>query len=208
MGMMMSKNKQKSNSDDVQNNITAIEYDEESLSKAIALLNQSHAYIEMRIDNEKFKLQDDPNIIGPAPLIEDESLLEYVYPIYDFGDRLLASKQSDSELNQTSMIKMYYTIEKMVMLWSEKIKAIDVESGELFFYLEGHTYCLRKAFEVIINLPDNWLIMNFDPGEWGNNYLATLQRLRKKDFAYPPPAPRDFYRHKLGNVVSKSRFNK
>jgi len=204
----MSKKKQKDTSEGVQNKVHVVEYDEESLSKAIACLNQALAYIEMRIDNEQFKLQEDPNIIKPAPLIEDESIFEYVYPIYDYGDRLLASKQSDSELNQMSMLKMYYTIEKMVMLWSEKIKETKTAPDELFFYLEGHVYCLRKAFEVIINLPDNWLIMNFDPGEWGNNYLSTLQRLRKKDFNYPPPAPRDLYRHKLGNVVSKSRFNK
>jgi len=200
--------KRKDEVEDLHNPPLIKEFDEISLSKAIAYLNQARAFFEIRIEHEHFKLQDEPNIILPAPLEDDPNLLEHVYSIYDYGDRLVTAKQSEAEINQQSMLKMYYTIEKMIAIWNEKIHSANASSDELFFYIDGHVFCLRKAFEVIINLTDNWLIMNFDPGEWGNNYLATLQRLRKKDFSYPPPAPRDVYRHKLGNKTSKASLNK
>ncbi len=200
--------KRKDEVEDLPNQPLIKELDEISLSKAIAYLNQARAFFEIRIENERFKLQEEPNIILPAPLEDDANSLEHVYPIHDYGDRLVTAKQFETEINQLSMFKMYYTIEKMISIWNQKIKEEDASSDELYFFLDGHLYCLRKAFEVIINLTDNWLIMDFDPGEWGNNYLATLQRLRKKDFSYPPPAPRDIYRHKPGIKTLKASFNK
>jgi len=184
------------------------EYNVEALNKSIAYLKQLYSYIEIRIEDPFFVFKDIPDIIKPEPLQNDPQVLELVYPIYDFGDRLSSSKTMDQEIDTHSMLKMFLTIEKMIFILDEKIKNKTASGGsqtnESQFYLDGHILCLRKAFEVIINLPDNWIVMNFEPGEWGNNYLATLQRLKNKGFQYPPPAPRDNYRKKIGENFKKS----
>ena len=100
------------------------------------------------------------------------------------------------------------TIEKMVALMSNRIAAatanLENPPAEWIFALDGHEYCKRKIFEVIINHPDNWLIINYDPGQWGTVYLNSLKLLNQKNFDYPPNAPRDIYRHRQG----ESRTNR
>lgn len=186
-------------------------WNELALKNGIDYLKQCYASLEIRIDDPRFSLTEEPVVIKPAPLEDDPNQLEFVYPIFDYGDRLMASKHSDNQFEDLSMLKMYYTIEKMICVMNEKLQRIgsaeqEDSEKELLFYLDGHLLCMRKAFEVIINLPDNWVVMNFDPGEWGNNYLATLQRLREKNFEYPPPAPRDYYRHRQGKPSGKPKL--
>jgi hypothetical protein len=189
-------------------NVVDFEYNAEALNKSLAFMKQLYAYIEIRIEDPFFVFKDTPDVIKPESLQNDPQELELVYPIYDFGDRLSSSKTMDNEIDNHSMLKMFFTIEKMISIMYEKIKNKSTSGGtenpENLFYLDGHLLCLRKAFEVIINLPDNWIVMNFDPGEWGNNYLATLQRLKNKNFQYPPPAPRDNYRQKIGGNYKKT----
>jgi hypothetical protein len=184
------------------------EYNAEALNKSLAFMKQLYAYIEIKIDDPFFVFKDTPDVIKPEPLQDDPHELELVYPIYDFGDRLTSSKTMDKEIDNHSMLKMFFTIEKMISIMYYKIKHKSTSGGEEkaenLFYLDGHILCLRKAFEVMINLPDNWVVMNFEPGQWGNNYLATLQRLKNKDFQYPPPAPRDNYRQKVGVNYKKT----
>ena len=198
--------------DTINNSSQEAKWNELALKKGIEYLKQSYAYLEIRIDDARFSLNQEPIIINPAPLADEPNVLEFVYTIYDYGDRLMTSKHSDEQIEDLSMIKMYYTIEKMISVMYEKLEKAGTEGGqddserELLFFLDGHILCMRKAFEVIINLPQNWVVMNFDPGDWGNHYLATLQRLRDMNFDYPPPAPRYSYKHKQGKPFGKSKF--
>lgn len=172
----------------------SFEWNELSLAEGMSYLKNAWAYIEIRVESAPLQLQETPVVIAPQHLIEDKTQFEFVYPIYDFGDRLIAIK--DFNTGQ-SMLKMSYTIEKMVAIWSDKMKEKSVDAGgsELEVYLDGHLFCLRKAFEVIINLTENWMVMNFDPGDWGHKYLDLLQKLYEKGYPYPSSAPRDFYKH-------------
>ena len=186
-------------------------WNELSLKEGAAFLKQSYAYLEIRVDDPRFILHEEPIIIEPAPTEDDPKSKEFVYPIYDYGDRLIASKQSEKEYAVLSMLKMYYTIEKMISILYEKFRESGRQNGtptdgEVFLYFDGHISCMRKAFEVIINLPENWVVMNFDPGDWGNFYLATLQRLRDKNFDYPPPAPRYNFRYHNAERQSKLKI--
>ena len=200
--------KEQDNANDLnQFNHSDLKTGDEAYLKALEYLRVSKAYIEIRIENSQFHLQDEPNIIQPALIEGSDNALEFVYPIFDFGDRLMASKQSDLEFSSQSMIKMYYTIEKMVAIWYEKLKSVE-GGGEVLLYLDGHLLCMRKAFEVIINIPDNWIIMNFDPESWGQQYLSTLNRLRDKNFNFPPSAPRDVYKNPKTNLSPKQRIKK
>lgn len=199
-------------SDDNTNNLSMeTQWNESALKNGIEYLKQCYASLEIRIDDPRFALTEEPVVIKPAPLEDDPNQLEFVYTILDYGDRLMASKQSENQIEDLSMLRMYYTIEKMICVMSEKLHKIEPTKNEdlekeILFYLEGHQLCMRKAFEVIINLPDNWVVMNFDPGTWGNNYLATLQRLRDKNFDYPPPAPRDYFRYRQGKLSGKPKY--
>ena len=190
------------------------ELNEVALQQGILYLHQTHAYFELRIEHPNFVLTEQPDVIKPQTLEEDVHAFEHVYTIFDFGDRLITSKVTEYQIENQSMLKMFYTIEKIIAIMHDKIKKIegggsvsDDSQKEFMFYLDGHLLCLRKAFEVIINLPDNWLVMNFEPGEWGNSYISALQRLREKGYQYPPPAPRDIYRHQLGKTSNKPRLS-
>ncbi len=179
--------------------------------KGMVFLKQSLAFIEIRVEDEAFVLQEEPKIFVPQGVDGNPEEMEFVYPIYDFGDRLIASKGTESLFVGQSMIKMFYTIDKMISIWYEKIKQKDESGGkkgkggssEVKVYLDGFELCLRKAFEVIINLADNWIVMNYDPGEWGNRYLDILQKLNEKGYSYPPPAPRDYYRYGVHGKKTK-----
>jgi len=179
--------------------------------KGMVYLKQTLAYIEIRVEDEAFVLKEEPVIFAPLGVDGNPEEAEFVYPIYDFGDRLIASKGTESLFGGQSMIKMFYTIDKMISIWYEKIKQKDESggkkgkggSGEVKVYLDGFELCLRKAFEVIINLADNWIVMNYDPGEWGNRYLDILQKLNEKGYSYPPPAPRDYYRYGVHGKKTK-----
>jgi hypothetical protein len=144
-------------------------------------------------------------ILKPAPrqillpeLIDDTDEYEFVYPIADYGDRFSTSKGSEMFSAGLSMWKLYCTIEKIIFILMERIKATGTKpETDIQVALAGHELAQRKAFEVIINLNYNVVISNFDPGRWGERYLAMVKRLADKGYGYPQSAPRqDVYRRK------------
>ena len=138
----------------------------------------------------------EPAVIIPAgPLIEGAGL-EFVYPIHDYGYKLSTSKAEDMVSSGMSMCKLFYTVEKMIFLFVERLKAGGVGTDtEVQVAFSGFVLGQRKAFESIINLNYNVVVTNFEPGEWGEQYLQTIKRLADKGFGYPPEAPRDIFRH-------------
>lgn len=121
--------------------------------------------------------------------------LEFVYPILDEGYRLSTSKQEELFSSGQSMCKLFYTIEKIIAILVERLKGEGVDpNDEVQVAFDGHELSQRKGFEVIINLPDNLVVMNFDPGEWGERYLKMVKNLASLGKGYPPVAPRDVYR--------------
>ena len=135
-----------------------------------------------------------PQIIEPA-LIPGTHEYEFVYPIHDFGFKLSTSKGTDMFRAGLSMCKLYYTIEKMIFLLIERLKSGGVEKEtEVEVAFDGHELAQRKCFDSIINLSYNVVVTNFDPGTWGERYLAATKRLADMGYGYPPEAPRDVYR--------------
>lgn len=152
-------------------------------------------------DFQLFIISPTIEIISPPKIILAEHLphsneLEFVYPIIDEGYRLRTSKAGDMFSAGMSMCKLYYTIEKMIFLLVERLKANGV-SGETEVQVAfgGHELAQRKGFESIINLSYNVVVTNFDPGPWGERYLEMVKRLADKGYGYPPESPRDIYRH-------------
>ena len=138
----------------------------------------------------------EPPLLLTPQRIEGHDELEFVYPIYDHGYKLTTSKADDMYNAGMSMCRLYYTIEKMIFLLVERLKSggVDPET-EVQVAFGGHELAQRKAFESIINLNHNVVVTNFDPGLWGERYLAMVKRLADKGLGYPPESPRDRYRH-------------
>ena len=145
-----------------------------------------------------------PLLIQPE-LIPDSEEYEFVYAIHDHGYKLSTSKGAEMYSVGMSMCKLHYTLEKMIFLLVERLKAGGIATDtEVQVAFGGHELAQRKAFEVIINLNFNVVVTNFDPGVWGERYLQIVKRLADKGYGYPPEAPRDSYRH-LPNATSPTK---
>lgn len=145
-----------------------------------------------------------PVVIPPEPL-PGSSDRQFVYPIHDSGSKLSTSKAEDMFYAGKSMCKLYYTIEKMVGLLIERLKAQGVsQETEVQVAFGGHQLAQRKAFESIINLSYNVVVTNFDPGVWGERYLQTVKLIADKGYGYPSEAPRHPFDEHLGSSKAKS----
>lgn len=140
-----------------------------------------------------------PKIIS-AELIPGTQEYEFVYPIISYNDTFSTSKAQDMFSAGRSMCKLYYTIEKMIAILVEHLKANHVASDqEVQIAFRGHELAQRKAFESVINLSYNIVVTNFDPGVWGENYLKIAKNIADKGFGYPNEAPRDNYKQPHGS---------
>lgn len=141
-----------------------------------------------------------PLIIQPEQ-IPNSNEIEFVYPIHDHGNKLSTSKGEEMYVAGKSMCKLYLTIEKIIYLLVERLKTGGVSSEtEVQVAFDGHILALRKAFESVINLKQNVVVTNFDPGPWGEHYLQVVKRLADKGYGYPPEAPRSTFRQQHVNV--------
>lgn len=143
----------------------------------------------------------DPPLIIPPELIPGSAEFEFVYPIHDHGYKLSTSKGDEIFSAGLSMCKLYYTIEKMIFILVERLKAagISVET-EVQVAFDGHELAQRKTFESIINLNYNVVVTNFDPGAWGEKYLQIAKGIADLGYGYPAESPRDNYRKKHGTT--------
>jgi hypothetical protein len=132
----------------------------------------------------------------PPVLIHPESIpgsqqVEFVYPILDFNNRLVTSKQAELFSAGLSMCKMHYTIEKIIAIMIERLQKEGIDQKtEVHVAFGGHEIAKRKAFESIINLDYNVVVTNFDPGEWGEKYLRIV---KERGEPWPSKAPRNTY---------------
>ncbi len=196
--------------------VTAEDYDESlfAIDDDVDLLGQitgiyqiwsNWAYFELEINSPQIPSKDVVEIIQPE-MVTETGEVEFVYPIFDYGNILSTSKGSEMYTVGISMCKLYYTIEKMIGILIEKIK--DSEGGgeiESEVSFDGHQLAQRKAFESIINLNHNVVVINFDPGEWGEKYLQIIKKLADLGYGYPPEAPRYNYRALGGKGLKASR---
>lgn len=136
-----------------------------------------------------------PLIVKPEALLKSKNY-EFVYPIHDHGHKLVTSKAEEMYTVGMSMCKLYYTIEKMIYILVERFKSGGIGMAEeVQVAFGGHELAQRKAFESIINLNYNVVVTNFNPAEWGENYLKTAKRLVERGYGYTPEAPREIFKH-------------
>ncbi len=176
--------------------IFAIENDEELLNRIAGVYQiwSNWAHFELKIISPYVTPLEASEVILPEQLSGSEDF-EFVYPISDYGDRLVSSKAPEMYSVGMSMCKLFYTIEKMVGILIERLKQDGVSNEEeIQVAFDGHLLAQRKAFESVINLNYNVVVTNFDPGAWGERYLSIVKRLAETGYGYPSEAPRDVYR--------------
>ena len=141
-----------------------------------------------------------PVIIHPE-MIADSGEMEFVYDIHDSGSKLSTSKSDEMFSAGMSMCKLFFTIEKMIYILIERLKSGGIDPAtEVQVAFAGHELAQRKAFESIINLRENLVVTNFDPGSWGEQYLLNVKRIAEKGYGYPPESPRTTYRQQHGST--------
>lgn len=144
--------------------------------------------------------QNNPPLIIPPEQIAGTDEIEFVYPIHDHGYKLSASKAEDMFTAGMSMCRLYFTIEKMIFLLIQRLKAAGItEDTEVQVAFAGHQLPQRKAFESIINLGYNVIVTNFEPGDWGEHYLEVVKRLSDRGYGYPKETPRENFRQPRGS---------
>lgn len=146
-----------------------------------------------------------PILIPPEPVIEGDGY-EFVYNILDSGNKLSTSKGSEMYTAGFSMYKLYNTIEKMMFLLKERLQSGGFDDGsEVQVFFDGFELAKRKAFEVIINFPQNLnvIVTNYDPGPWGEPFLRNITNLADKGYGYPTEAPRESYRYSVQSSKTK-----
>ena len=85
----------------------------------------------------------------------------------------------------------------MVAILVERINAdaANLEpDAEIRVAFYGHELAQRKAFESILNLQENVVVTNFDPGEWGERYMNTVLTMVEQGYGTPNASPRKTYR--------------
>ena len=157
-------------------------------------------------DFHLFIITPNIDVLNPPVIIQPELIpgtheFEHVYPIHDHGYKLSTSKGEDMFVTGLSMCKLYYTIEKMIFILVERLKSRGVSTeSEVEVAFDGHELAQRKCFDSIINLSYNVVVTNFDPGTWGERYLAATKRIADLGYGFPPESPRDIYRKPHGSV--------
>ena len=176
-----------------------VEFTMEDLDNPIAIAQQVYQLWIQWADFHLYVI--DPYIppIEPPLIIEPEMIseteYEFVYSIVDHGYKLSTSRAMDMFTSSHSLCKLHYTIEKMIFMLIERLKSGGVEAEtEVQIAFAGHELAKRKAFESVINLSENVVVTNFEPGAWGEQYLKTVKLLAEKGYGYPSEAPRDTYR--------------
>lgn len=162
---------------------------EEQLAQYEQILTR-WSYFEITVTSPELPVFDPPQRVQPEKIAASEEV-EFVYPILDYGHRMITSKQHELFSSGLSMCKLHYTIEKIIALLIQRLKDQGVTTDEeVHVRIDGSISSRRKAFESIINLEFNLVIDNFDPGAWGEKYLSII---KNQKYGYPPPSPRDVY---------------
>ncbi|MFI4918730.1 MAG: virulence factor [Legionellales bacterium] len=174
---------------------------EDDLNDPVALVERVYQIWWHWADFHLYIISPNMDLVSPAVIIPAEPLFnssehEFVYPIHDSGSKLSTSKSEEMFSAGKSMCKLFFTIEKMIDIFVERLKAagIDAETPVQVAF-GGHPLGQRKAFESVINLSYNVVVTNYDPGAWGERYLQNVKRISDKGYGYPSEAPRDVYKH-------------
>lgn len=164
------------------------------------------ADFELTVLSPHLDLNTPPVLIKPETIPETGEV-EFVYPIMDYGYKLSTSKGEEMYASGLSLCKGHFTIEKIIYLLTERLAAGGVAAEtEVLVAFGGHELLQRKAFESIINLTKNNLVVtNFDPGPWGEEYLRRVKRLVEQGYGYPPEAPRSPYRQTYSSTAGKNK---
>ena len=151
------------------------------------------ADFELTVISPNLKAISPPVVIMPEK-IHDTDEVEFVYPITDYGFKLATSKGEEMYSSGLSIL-------------TDRLSAEGVSAEtEVLVAFGGHELLQRKGFESIINLTkNNVVVTNFDPGEWGEEYLRRVKRMVDLGYGYPAESPRIPYRQTYTSAMRKNK---
>ncbi len=117
-----------------------------------------------------------------------------VFDIFDEGFRLTTSRGEEGFALGQSMRKYFNTIEKMIRLLVDRLKAggVDMET-EVHIAFAGFELGQRKAFESVLNLEENVIVVNYEAGEWGDRFMKAVLEMAERGYGVPSTTPRSGY---------------
>lgn len=130
-----------------------------------------------------------PKVIKPG-MESEEGETEHVYPIFDYGDHFSTSVGDSLAKGSRATGRMLNTILKMMRLLIKRVKEVDDQSGTetggdemaIRVAFDGHEIAQRMAFKQCVMHEMNILVTNFDPGEWGERQLRTMEHLADRGY--------------------------
>jgi hypothetical protein len=127
----------------------------------------------------------EPPILHLPKELEDGQV-ENVFTIVDSGSMLSTSRGEDAFVASSGLSKYYNTIDKMIRLLLDKLKEGGVGTeDEVRVAFRGFDLGCRKAFEAILNLEENVLVVNYDPGRWGDLYMKNILEMVERGYGMP-----------------------
>lgn len=121
----------------------------------------------------------------------EDGRVENVFTIVDSGSTLSTSRGSEVFDSSSGLSKYYETIDKMINILLDKLKqgGVGVED-EVRVAFRGFDLGCRKAFESILNLEENVLVVNYDPGAWGDLYMKNILEMVERGYGMPKSSQR------------------
>lgn len=159
-------------------------FDEVSMLNDVYYIHALWADMHVHLITPYFEPAYPPKIIEPG--VDSNGSPEHVYAIFDYGDRF--STSVDDIVNATRSTGKYLnTIDKMIQIVIERCKAADDwddsdDKMEMRVAFEGHEIGQRKAFNDCIMSQENIVVTNFEPGEWGERQIRTMEHRAEKGF--------------------------
>lgn len=139
------------------------------------------------------------DVIMPPAMIEpatnpDTGQKENVFKIVDEGFRLTMSRGGEAYTLGQSMYKYFNTVEKIIALLVQRLNTGGVhKETEVRVAFYGYELGQRKAFESILNLQENVVVVNYDADEWGERFMKMVLELAERGYGMPPESPRKFF---------------
>lgn len=154
-------------------------FEEVSLARDIYYLTIVWPEFQVVIEEPTLPPAYPPAILNPGPN-------EYLYPIFDYGNRLATSPGEQLMVSTRSTGRFLATIEKIMKMAIERayreVGGNDEKNPPVYFSFLGHEIGFRKAFKECVLANKNIFINNFDPGDWGEAHLRAMDVLAEKGY--------------------------
>ena len=142
-----------------------------------------HLYITQPYVEEHF-----PPVIIPPAYDAKTKKTEFVYPIFDYGNRFSTSPGEELAKGGRSTGKLLKTVEKIMALAIARGKERTTGDAlpDIRVAFLGLDIAQRKAYKLCLDAEENVIVTNFEPGEWRDRFAKTSQEMQERGYPVLP----------------------